>query len=441
MRMYDIIQKKRDGKELSTEEINFFINGYTNGEIPDYQASALLMAIYLMKMNKRETVDLTNAMVSSGDTVDLSFIEGIKVDKHSTGGVGDKVTLALGPMVAACGLPFAKMSGRGLGHTGGTLDKLESIKGLRTEFSREEFISIVNKVRLCICSQTADITPADKKLYALRDVTATVDNLSLIASSVMSKKLASGSNAIVLDVKVGSGAFMKDLENAFILAREMVDIGNSVGRETVAIISNMDEPLGNAVGNAIEVQEAIDTLKGNGPEDFLELCLTLGSMLLVLGRKAENMDMGREMLIEALSNGSAYNKLLEFVEAQGGDVDYIKNTELLPKAANKIEILSDCDGYVKSIDAEEIGKCALALGAGRETKESNIDLSAGLILNKKVDDKVNKGDVLAYLLYNDLDKANNIDIKLRNAIKIGDENKQKKKLIYGIVDSKGLKRM
>lgn len=441
MRMYDIIQKKRDGKELSTEEINFFINGYSKGEIPDYQASALLMAIYLKKMNKRETVDLTNAMVNSGETVDLSLIEGIKVDKHSTGGVGDKVTLALGPMVAACGLPFAKMSGRGLGHTGGTLDKLESIKGLRTEFSREEFISTVNKVKLCICSQTANITPADKKLYALRDVTATVDNISLIASSVMSKKIAAGSNAIVLDVKVGSGAFMKELDDAFLLAEEMVGIGNSVGRETVAIISNMDEPLGYAVGNSIEVIEAINTLQGNGPEDFVELCLTLGSMLLVLGKKAEDMNYGREMLVQVIDNGSAYNKLLEFVEAQGGDVNYIRNTELLPKASNKFEILSDCDGYIKSIDAEEIGKCALALGAGRETKESNIDLAAGIILNKKVDDKVNKGDVLAYLLYNDPDKAKGIDTKLKNAIKIGDKNKEKKKLIYGIVDSDGVKRM
>ncbi|WIV10973.1 pyrimidine-nucleoside phosphorylase [Proteiniborus sp. MB09-C3] len=441
MRIYNIIQKKRDGRELTTDEINFFINGYTKGEIPDYQISALLMAIYLKKMNKRETVDLTNAVVNSGETVDLSLIEGIKVDKHSTGGVGDKVTLALGPMVAACGLPFAKMSGRGLGHTGGTLDKLESIKGLRTEFSKEEFISIVNRIKICICSQTANITPADKKLYALRDVTATVDNISLIASSVMSKKLASGSNAIVLDVKVGSGAFMKDLEDAFVLAREMVDIGNSVGRDTVAIISNMDEPLGYAIGNSIEVKEAIESLRGNGPKDFVELCLTLGSMLLVLGKKAQSMELGREMLTEVINNGQAYNKLLEFVEAQGGDVEYIKNTELLPKASNIVEVLSDCEGYIKSIDAEEIGKCALALGAGRETKESSIDLAAGIILNKKVDDKVNKGDVLAYLHYNDRNKAKNVDVQLKNAIRIGDKNSGQKKLIFGIVDANGLKKM
>ncbi|MFA5524258.1 MAG: pyrimidine-nucleoside phosphorylase [Tissierellales bacterium] len=441
MRMYDVIQKKRDGKELSTEEIKFFIDGYSNGGIPDYQASALLMAIYLKKMNKRETVDLTNAIVNSGETVDLSLIEGIKVDKHSTGGVGDKVTLALGPMVAACGLPFAKMSGRGLGHTGGTLDKLESIKGLRTDLAREEFISIVNKVKLCICSQTANITPADKKIYSLRDVTATVDNISLIASSVMSKKLASGSNAIVLDVKVGSGAFMKNLEDAFVLAKEMVEIGNSVGRETVAIISNMDEPLGHTVGNSIEVKEAIDTLKGSGPKDFLELCLTLGSMLLVLGKKAENVKIGRDMLIETINSGSAYNKLLEFVDAQGGDIDYINNIELLPKASYKLEILSNCDGYIKSIDAEEIGKCALALGAGRETKESEIDLAAGIILNKKVDDKVNKGEVLAYLLYNDLNKVKSVDTQLRNAIKIGEKNTASKKLIFGIVDANGLTRL
>lgn len=441
MRMYDIIQKKRDGSELTTEEINYFIGGYTKGEIPDYQISALLMAIYLKKMNKRETVDLTNAMVNSGETVDLSLIDGIKVDKHSTGGVGDKVTLALGPMVAACGLPFAKMSGRGLGHTGGTLDKLESIKGLRTGFTKEEFISIVNRVKICICSQTANITPADKKLYALRDVTATVDNISLIASSVMSKKLASGSNAIVLDVKVGSGAFMKDLDSAFTLAEEMVDIGTSVGRNTVAIISNMDEPLGHAVGNSIEVKEAIETLKGNGPEDFVELCLTLGSMLLVLGKKAQSIELGRKMLTEVIHNGKAYDKFLEFVEAQGGNVEYIKNTKLLPKASNIVKLLSDSEGYIKSIDAEEVGKCALALGAGRETKESTIDLAAGIVLNKKVDDEVNKGDVLAYLNFNDDSKIEDVRLQLRNAIKIGDKNNKHKKLIFGIVDASGTKKL
>lgn len=436
MRMYDVIQKKRDGNELTTEEINFFIKGYTEGRIPDYQASALLMAIYLKKMNKRETVDLTNAVVNSGEIVDLSLIKGIKVDKHSTGGVGDKTTLALGPMVAACGLPFAKMSGRGLGHTGGTLDKLEAIKGLRTELSKDEFISIVNRVNLCLCSQTANITPADKKLYALRDVTATVDNISLIASSVMSKKIASGSNSIVLDVKVGSGAFMKDLDSAFVLAKAMVDIGNSVGRDTVAIISDMDEPLGYAIGNSLEVIEAIETLKGNGPKDFVELCLTLGSRLLLLGKKVSTIEEGRRMLIEVINNGKAYKKLLEFVEAQGGDTNYIENTELLPKASYIIELKSDTEGYIKSIDAEEVGKCALALGAGRETKESEIDLAAGIILNKKVDDKVEKGEVIAYLHCNNEDKAKDVSLMLKNAIEIGDKNQVNKKLIFGIVDGK-----
>lgn len=441
MRMYDIIQKKRDGFELTTEEINFFINGFTNNEIPDYQASALLMAIYFNKMNKRETVDLTNAMVNSGETIDLSFIEGIKVDKHSTGGVGDKVTLVLGPMVAACGLPFAKMSGRGLGHTGGTLDKLESIEGFRTQLSREEFTSIINKTNICICSQTANITPADKKLYALRDVTATVDDISLIASSVMSKKIASGSNAIVLDVKVGSGAFMKDLDSAFELAKEMVDIGNSVGRNTVAIISNMDEPLGHAVGNAVEVKEAVETLKGNGPSDFLELCLTLGSTLLFLGNKTKDIEEGKHILKEVLDSGKAYEKFLEFVSAQGGNVKQIQDLSLLPKSKYKIELCSDEEGYIKSIDAEEVGKCALALGAGRETKDSSIDLSAGIIINKKVDDKVNKGDVLAYLHLNDINKADSVKERLKNSIVIGNKNSESKKMIYGIVDKDNIRKL
>lgn len=430
MRMYDIIKKKRDGYELSTEEINYFVENYTKGNIPDYQASALLMAIYLNKMNKRETLDLTRAMINSGDTFDLSRINGIKVDKHSTGGVGDTTTLVLGPMVAACGVPFVKMSGRGLGHTGGTLDKLESIKGFRVELDNAEFERIANKINIAICSQTANITPADKKLYALRDVTATVDNISLITASIMSKKLAIESDGIILDVKVGSGAFMKNIDDAIELAKEMVEIGNLYGRKTIALVTNMDEPLGKAVGNALEIKEAIDTLKGNGPEDLYELTLVLGSKLLVLAGKANNEQDGRKMLIEVVNNGKALEKLKELVENQGGDVNYIDNPDLLPKAKYVIEVKSTKEGHVKSINAEDVGKCALALGAGRETKESQIDLAAGIVLNKKVDDKVEIGEILAYIHGNDISKAEEVKHRLLEIFVIGDKNNEAKKLIY-----------
>lgn len=430
MRMYDIIMKKRDGYELSTEEINYFVENYTKGLIPDYQASALLMAIYLNKMNKRETLDLTRAMVNSGDKIDLSKLNGIKVDKHSTGGVGDTTTLVLGPMVAACGVPFVKMSGRGLGHTGGTLDKLESIKGFRVELSNEEFEENVNKINIAICSQTANVTPADKKLYALRDVTATVDDISLITASIMSKKLAVESDAIILDVKVGSGAFMKNLDEAVKLAKSMVEIGNLYGRKTVAVVTNMDEPLGKAVGNALEVREAIDTLKGSGPEDLYELVLILGSKLLVLAGKVDNESEGRKMLIDVVNSGKAFEKFKELVRYQGGDVSYVENPELLPKAKYVIEVKSNKNGYVKSINAEEVGKCALALGAGRETKESQIDLSAGIVLNKKVDDKVECGETLAYIHGNDIDKVEDVKNRLLDIFIIGDKNKEPKKLIY-----------
>lgn len=430
MRMYDIIMKKRDGYELSTEEINYFVENYTKGLIPDYQASALLMAIYLNKINKRETLDLTRAMVNSGDKIDLSKLNGIKVDKHSTGGVGDTTTLVLGPMVAACGVPFVKMSGRGLGHTGGTLDKLESIKGFRVELSNEEFEENVNKINIAICSQTANVTPADKKLYALRDVTATVDDISLITASIMSKKLAVESDAIILDVKVGSGAFMKNLDDAVKLAKSMVEIGNLYGRKTVAVVTNMDEPLGKAVGNALEVREAIDTLKGSGPEDLYELVLILGSKLLVLAGKVDNESEGRKMLIDVVNSGKAFEKFKELVRYQGGDVSYVENPELLPKAKYVIEVKSNKNGYVKSINAEEVGKCALALGAGRETKESQIDLSAGIVLNKKVDDKVECGETLAYIHGNDIDKVEDVKNRLLDIFIIGDKNKEPKKLIY-----------
>lgn len=437
LRMYDIIKNKRDGIELSTKEINFFIENYTSGNIPDYQAAALLMAIYCNKMNKRETLDLTKAMINSGDTVDLSHIKGIKVDKHSTGGVGDKTTIALGPMVASCGIPFVKMSGRGLGHTGGTLDKLESIKDFKVELSSKDFFEAANNINIAICSQTANITPADKKLYSLRDVTATVENISLIAGSIMSKKLAIGSDAIVLDVKVGSGAFMKDLDSALTLAKEMVDLGTGFGRETVAIVTNMDEPLGYAVGNALEVKEAIETLKGNGPKDFYELCLSLGTKLLLLAKRCENESEARELLIDTVDSGRAYKKLLEFVENQGGDISYIENTKLLPKANYIVEVKSDTDGFIKSMNAEKVGECSLILGAGRETKESKIDLSSGIVLNVKVDDEVKKGDVLAYVHGNNIEKVNEVKDYLKDIIYIGEKNSKEKKLIYAEVTKNG----
>ncbi len=438
MRMYDIIKKKRDGYELSTDEINYFVDNYIKGSIPDYQISALLMAIYFNKMSERETLDLTRAIVNSGDTVDLSDIKGIKVDKHSTGGVGDTVTLILGPMIAACGVPFVKMSGRGLGHTGGTLDKLESIEGFKVELDREEFIRNVNKTNIAICSQTSNIAPADKKLYSLRDVTATVDNISLIASSIMSKKLAIGSDAIILDVKVGSGAFMKRLDDAINLSKEMVRIGTNYGRETVAIITNMDEPLGRAIGNALEVKEAIEVLKGGGPEDLRELCLYIGSILLKLAKRVKNQEEGIRLLEEVINKNLAFEKVVELVESQGGNVDQVKNPDSLPSSKHVIEVKSKMEGYVSSIDAERIGACALRLGAGRETMDSVIDLSVGIVLNKKVNDKVLEGETLAYIHSNDLDKANEVKRELYDIIRISSNQGKEKKLIYGMVTKDGV---
>ena len=405
MRMYDIIMKKRNGGELSPTEIRFFVEGYTKGEIPDYQVSALMMAIYFQKMTERETSELTMAMAGSGDMLDLSAIRGIKVDKHSTGGVGDKTSLALAPMVAACGIPVAKMSGRGLGHTGGTIDKLESFPGFTTSLTTEQFIENVNRIGIAIMGQTADLAPADKKLYALRDVTATVDNMSLIASSIMSKKLAAGADAIVLDVKTGSGAFMKEEQDARALAEEMVKIGKSAGRTTIAVISDMDQPLGYAVGNALEVREAIDTLNGKGPEDFVELCLTLGSQMLLAGDKAKSVEQARQMLQTVIDNGSALKKLAEFVEAQGGDSSAVYNPKLLPKASLTMSVSAPITGYVNRIICDQVGICSLMLGGGRETKESEIDLSVGLILNKKVGDYVEEGEPLAVIHANDEAKA------------------------------------
>ncbi len=404
MRMYDLIMKKRNGEELTKEEIEFMIDGYTKEEIPDYQMSAFLMAVYFKGMTEEETVELTMAMANSGDIMDLSEIEGLKADKHSTGGVGDKTSLVLGPMVAALGVPVAKMSGRGLGHTGGTIDKLESFPGFSTNLTKEQFIQNVNAIKMAIIGQTGDLAPADKKLYALRDVTATVDNLSLIASSIMSKKLAAGADVIVLDVKTGKGAFMKKEADALALAREMVKIGTNAGKETVAIISDMDQPLGFAVGNALEVKEAIDTLNGNGAKDLLELAITLGAYMLVGTKRVENIEEAREKLLSTIEDKSALKKFQEFVEAQGGDARAIDNTELLPKASIVMEIKAEEDGFVEKIETEEIGMVCLLLGGGRETKESEIDLSVGLVLHKKIGDAVKKGEVLATMYGNDLKK-------------------------------------
>ena len=434
MRMYDIIMKKRNNEALTKEEIEFLVMGYTKGEIPDYQMSALTMAIYFNKMNAQETLNLTMAMANSGDMLDLSAIDGIKVDKHSTGGVGDKTSLALIPMVAAVGVPTAKMSGRGLGHTGGTIDKLESFTGFRTDISTEHFIKQVNRIGISIMGQTADLAPADKKLYALRDVTATVDNMSLIASSIMSKKLAAGADAIVLDVKTGSGAFMKKEEDSFALAKEMVTIGNGAGRKTIAVISDMDQPLGCAVGNALEVKEAIDTLNGNGPEDFRELCLTLGSYMVVVAGKASNTDEARTMLEEVISNGKALEKLAEFIEAQGGNKEEVYNPELLPKAQFEQEILSEEDGYISGIVCDEIGICSLILGGGRETKESEIDLSVGLVLRKKKGDYVRKGESLATIYANDLGKLETAKKRFIAAYSFTDKEFTPDTLIRGIVE-------
>ena len=421
MRMYDLILKKKQGKELTKEEIYYMIEGFTKGDIPDYQMSAMTMAICFQGMSKRETVDLTLAMRDSGDVLNLDAIEGIKVDKHSTGGVGDKVSLVLTPMIAALGVPVAKMSGRGLGHTGGTIDKLESIEGFSTEMTEEVFIRNVNGIKVAIAGQTANLAPADKKLYALRDVTATVDQMSLIASSIMSKKLASGADAIVLDVKTGNGAFMQKEEDAVALAKAMVDIGKRAGKKTVALITDMDEPLGNAVGNALEVKEAIESLKGNGPADFMEVVIGLGKQMLVLAGRAESEEIAEALLKETIDSRSAYKKFQEFVEAQGGNVEQILHPDLLPKAKYVIPVLAEAEGHVQRILAQEIGIACMMLGGGRETKESTIDPAVGIILNKKIGDGVKKGDVLAYIHANDREKAITAAAKIKAAYQMSTE--------------------
>lgn len=433
MRMYDVIMKKREGGELSTEEINFFIRGYTKGDIPDYQVSALMMAIYFRGMNKRETADLTMAMVKSGQVMELASIEGKKVDKHSTGGVGDKTSLVLAAMVAAAGVPVAKMSGRGLGHTGGTIDKLESFPGFTVTMTPEKFLDNVRKHGIAIGGQTSDLAPADKKLYALRDVTATVDNLSLIASSIMSKKIAGGADAIVLDVKTGSGAFMKELNSSFALAREMVDIGCNVGRETVAVVTDMDQPLGFAVGNILEVMEAIETLRGNGPSDLTRLCMTLGSHMLVLGGLASKIDEAWSVLEEIISSGKGLAKLKEFVKAQGGDPAPVDDPSLFPGARLIKDLTAVTSGYVKRLRADLIGKASLILGAGRETKESTIDLMVGMVLHKKVGDHVTKNESLATVYANDEKRMKEAIPIIREAFCIVPEKVEPDILIKGIV--------
>ena len=405
MRMVDLITKKRDGGVLTNEEIDFFIDGYVEGKIPDYQVSALLMAIVFKGMTNDEIVHLTDRMEHSGDVMDLSDIPGKKVDKHSTGGVGDKTSLALGPMVAACGAIVAKMSGRGLGHTGGTLDKLESIPGMNVFMEESRFIEILKEIGVAIAGQTGHLVPADKKLYALRDVTGTVESIPLIASSVMSKKLASGSDCILLDVKFGNGAFMKTREDAKKLAKIMCAIGNSLNRDTRAVLTSMEQPLGHAVGNALEVKEAIDTLHGHGPKDFQDLCYQSGAIMLEQAGIAESEEEGLKMLHKVVEDGSAFEKFRQMVIAQGGDVSYIDNPEKFPLAKHIVEVKASKPGYIKHIVALEIGESAMRLGAGRETFDDIIDMAAGIVLNKKVGDKVAKGDTLCVVHTNKDDFA------------------------------------
>ncbi|MCO6547374.1 MAG: pyrimidine-nucleoside phosphorylase [Gilliamella sp.] len=431
MRFVDIIEKKRDGNILTTDEIQFFITNYTNGTIPDYQVSALLMAIYYQGMTSKECADLTSAMMYSGDTVDLSSIKGIKVDKHSTGGVGDTTTLVLAPLVAALDVPVAKMSGRGLGHTGGTTDKFESIPDFKIELSKQDFINQVNSEGLAVIGQSGNLTPADKKLYSLRDVTGTVNSIPLIASSIMSKKLAAGADAIVLDVKTGDGALMKDMADSEKLAHEMVNIGNQIGRRTMAIISDMSQPLGFAIGNALEIKEAIDTLKGHGPADLTELVLTLGSQMVVLADKAKTLEEARIKLQEVIKNGKAIEKFKTLIEAQGGDSSVVDHPEKLASAPYQIALPALKSGYVSKIIADQIGIAAMQLGAGRATKEDIIDPAVGIVLHKKVGDKVTEGEALLTIHAN-TDKLDTIKQKLYDNITISD-NATEPQLIYKVI--------
>ncbi len=432
--MYDIITKKRDGEVLSEAEIRYFVTEYTKGTIPDYQASALLMAIYFNDMTEKERATLTMAMTESGDMIDLSAIDGIKVDKHSTGGVGDTTTLILAPLVASLGIPVAKMSGRGLGHTGGTIDKLEAIPGFHVEITTDEFIDLVNKNKVAVVGQTGNLTPADKKLYSLRDVTATVNSIPLIASSIMSKKIASGADAIVLDVKVGSGAFMDHLNDAKDLAHAMVAIGKHVGRQTMAVISDMNQPLGKAIGNALEVKEAIDTLQGRGPKDLTELCLALGSQMVVLGGGADTITEARALLEAQLYNGKALEHFKSFVAAQGGDPKVVDQPDALPTAQYQVELPAQSDGVISAFSCNDVGAAAAMLGAGRTTKESSIDLSVGLVLHKKIGDHVQKGESLATIHTNHQD-IEAVKEQLYKSIELTQEAVELPPLVYDTITS------
>ncbi|HZK11538.1 MAG TPA: pyrimidine-nucleoside phosphorylase, partial [Atribacterota bacterium] len=439
MRFYDLIIKKREGRKLTQEEISFMVKEYSKDRIPDYQMSAMLMAIYFQRMDINEIKYLTMAMVHSGKIIDLSSIPGIKVDKHSTGGVGDTTTLALVPMVAAAGVPVAKISGRGLGHTGGTIDKLESIKGFKTELSLNQFINIVKKVGASIISPTSDLAPADKKLYALRDVTGTIDSIPLIVSSIMSKKLAAGADAIVLDVTTGSGAFMQEYKDALKLGKIMVDIGLELGKETVAVLSNMDEPLGFAIGNSLEVKEAVEILKNRGPEDLRNLCLILGAHMLKLGGAVKNYEEGKDKLEKILKEGIAFNKFKEMITAQGGNPEVVDNPELLPLAKHSTKIKADISGFVQKIDSRLVGESAMLLGAGREKKESKIDLSVGIVLKKKVGSKVNINEDLAEIYYNDSEKLKEAKKRLFSSFVIKNKKSQKLPLILATISREGVK--
>lgn len=437
MRITDLIVKKRNGGSLSEKEIQYLIHNYVYGDIPDYQMAAFCMAVYFQGMDAKETAYLTQAMVTSGENVDLTSIPGLKVDKHSTGGVADTTTLILAPLVAAAGVPVAKMTGRGLGHTGGTVDKLESIPGMKTDFTRDEFLDQIKRINLALASQSGKLVPADKKIYALRDVTGTVPSIPLIASSIMSKKIAAGAEAIILDVKTGTGAFMQDIDNAYALAEAMVSIGKEVGRQTIAIISDMNDPLGMDIGNAIEVQEAIEVLQGQKKGALRDLCLVLGSYMVVLAQKEKDISSAYRILEEILSSGEALKKLADLIEAQGGNVDVVNNTALLPKAKYEKEILCKEDGYINIKNNQALGLTAMVLGAGRETKESIIDPAVGLRLHGKTGDKMKKGQPLLTLLYNDPLKLPQAEEMIMQAIEISSDPVSSRKLVYGVVTANG----